>query len=235
MSKPAIPTQQGYRITSGYGWRTHPISKQRKFHGGLDFAPEKAGTKGWKVFAMRDGEIIQIGNHSIMGKYVIIKHSTDKYYSLYQHLEKIYYNKGTKVKQGQAIGIMGTTGSSTGIHLHLVIGKGYPINQSAGGNTIDPAVYMRMDNNVSSGSTSKVSSKNGLQHLANEVKKGTFGTGHETRKDNIYTLVRNRVNGVGSKTQFEDVVSDVKKGVYGNGHEGRAEKIYAKVRALVNK
>lgn len=235
MSKPATPTQQGYRITSGYGWRTHPISKQRRFHGGLDFAPAKPGTKGWKVFAVREGEIIQIGSNSTMGKHIVIKHSTDKYYSMYLHLEKIYYNKGTKVKQGQAIGIMGTTGSSTGIHLHLVIGKSYPIKSSAGGNTIDPSVYMKIDNNVSTGSTNKSSSTSGLQYLANEVKKGRFGNGHENRKNAIYKLIRQRVNGIGSKTQFEDVVSDVKRGVYGNGHEGRAEKIYAKVRALVNK
>lgn len=146
MSKPSIPTQSGYRITSKYGWRTHPITGKRSFHGGLDFAPKVAGTKGWKIFAMRAGEIIQIGTHAIMGKYIILKHSTDNYYSLYQHLEKIYYTKGTKVKQGQTIGIMGTTGSSTGIHLHLVIGKSYPINQGANGNTIDPQKYLTMDN-----------------------------------------------------------------------------------------
>lgn len=146
MSKPADPTQKGYRITSKYGWRTHPITRKRTFHGGLDFAPTKAGTRGWKIYALRDGEVVQIGNHRIMGKYMIIKHSTDQYYSLYQHLEKIYHNKGTKVKQGQEIGIMGTTGSSTGIHLHLVIGTSYPINQGANGNTIDPLKYMSMDN-----------------------------------------------------------------------------------------
>src|SRR5690606_13173312 len=93
-----------------------------------------------------------------MGKYMIIKHSTDKYYSLYQHLEKIYHGKGTKVRQGQEIGIMGTTGSSTGIHLHLVIGTGYPINQGANGNTIDPLKYISMDNGGNKRRTLKLSS-----------------------------------------------------------------------------
>lgn len=158
MSKPNSPTQKGYRMTSKYGWRTHPIRKTRSFHGGLDFAPAKAGTRGWKIYAMRDGEIIQTGYHSIMGKYVIIKHRTDQYVSLYQHLEKIYYNKGKKVKQGQEIGVMGTTGSSTGIHLHLVIGTGYPINQGANGNTIDPLKYMSIDNGGSKRRTLKLTS-----------------------------------------------------------------------------
>ena len=116
----------GARISSGYGRRTHPISGYSHVHRALDFA----APKNTPIMASGDGIVELAGWNSGYGKCVIIKHA-NQYKTLYAHLN-LYGNRiknGRKVKQGQIIGYVGTTGISTGYHLHYeVIFRGRKIN-----------------------------------------------------------------------------------------------------------
>lgn len=103
------------RISSRFGKRHHPILKKRKSHKGVDYA----ASRGTPVKASGDGKIIWRGRKGGYGKTVIIKHA-NRYSTLYAHLNN--YNRkarsGSRVKQGQIIGYVGSTGRATGPHLH---------------------------------------------------------------------------------------------------------------------
>jgi murein DD-endopeptidase MepM/ murein hydrolase activator NlpD len=104
------------RITSGYSLRRyHPILKTWRPHRGLDFL----GRKGDSVLSTADGKVVFVGRKGDYGKTVIIKHG-GKYKTLYAHLSKYgkAVRKGRWVQQGQIIGYVGSTGLSTGPHLH---------------------------------------------------------------------------------------------------------------------
>jgi hypothetical protein len=111
-------------VSSLYGKRVHPISKQEKFHSGLDIAAPY-----WEqVFAIGDGEIEWAARKGGKGNLVVIRHN-NKYESHYFHLQKIHVKKGAKVLKGDLIGWVGSTGYSKGPHLHLEIHKyGVPVN-----------------------------------------------------------------------------------------------------------
>src|SRR5699024_929910 len=83
--------------------------------------------------------------HSSMGNYIYLKHTHDSYTSIYMHLAKSLVKVGQTVKKGQQIGVMGTTGNSTGIHLHLSIAKNYPPVQNENG-LINPLTYLKGSN-----------------------------------------------------------------------------------------
>ncbi|MBE50439.1 MAG: peptidase M23 [Flavobacteriales bacterium] len=104
------------RISSRYGMRKHPVSGKFKKHTGIDYA----APTGTKVMATAKGEVVKavISNRGY-GNYVEIKHN-EKYKTLYAHLHKIKkgIKKGSVVHQGQTIGYVGSTGRSTGPHLH---------------------------------------------------------------------------------------------------------------------
>ena len=105
----------GARITSGFGNRKHPILGYNKMHKGIDFgAPQ-----GTPVYAAGDGRIAFIGNHGAYGNYIRIDHR-NSYSTAYAHLQrfKTALARGTRVRQGDIIGYVGTTGRSTGPHLH---------------------------------------------------------------------------------------------------------------------
>jgi len=103
------------RISSRFGKRKHPILKKRKSHKGVDYA----AARGTPIKAAGDGKIIWRGRKGGYGKTVIIKHA-NKYSTLYAHMNS--YNRkarsGSRVKQGQIIGYVGSTGRATGPHLH---------------------------------------------------------------------------------------------------------------------
>lgn len=142
MSKPVFPTVSNHRITSPYGYRIHPITKKRSLHTGVDFAPKIAGTRNVPIYATQDGIVKRSRTHPTMGNYIYLKHISDSYTSVYMHLARLDVKEGQRVKKGQQIGIMGTTGSSTGIHLHFMIAKSYP-PQHNGSNLIDPMNYLK--------------------------------------------------------------------------------------------
>ena len=106
------------KINSGFGWRNDPFSGIRSFHAGLDIS----GNIGQSVKAATDGKVSAIGYNSVYGNFVIITHSPE-YQTMYAHLHKILVKNGAYVSQGTIIGQVGTTGRSTGPHLHFSVYK----------------------------------------------------------------------------------------------------------------
>lgn len=107
------------RITSHYGWRIHPIYRDRRFHHGIDIA---AGMNT-PVYASAAGEVVFASYHRTYGNLVILCHSAEEgleeITTYYAHLNSISVSKGETVKQGELIGRIGSTGLSTGPHLHF--------------------------------------------------------------------------------------------------------------------
>jgi murein DD-endopeptidase MepM/ murein hydrolase activator NlpD len=113
----------GY-VTSPYGMRIHPILNAPIFHTGLDIG----GNAGASVKAASDGVVTFAGENGSYGNFIVIKHASG-YESAYGHLSKIYIKNGKRVAKGEAIGEVGSTGLSTGPHLHFEIkSKGQFIN-----------------------------------------------------------------------------------------------------------
>ena len=108
----------GARISSNYGMRKHPISGFNKMHKGVDFA----APKGTPIYAGGNGVVEYIGNNGGYGKYIRIRHNNE-YKTAYAHLSayKKGISKGVRVNQGEIIGYVGSTGRSTGPHLHYEI------------------------------------------------------------------------------------------------------------------
>ena len=117
------------RFSSPYGYRTHPISGEWKFHSGVDLA----GPEGTPIVATRDGTVTSAAYHSGNGNYVTINHG-DGFSSSYLHMTRYIVSVGQKVKAGQVIGYMGNTGYSKGSHLHFTI--------YYNGSTVNPADYL---------------------------------------------------------------------------------------------
>lgn len=105
------------RYLSGFGWRMHPIHKVKKFHNGIDFTAP-AGTP---IQATGDGKVKKVEKRrSGYGYNVTIDHGYG-YETLYAHMKSILVKKGEKVKKGQKIGTVGSTGSSTAPHCHYEV------------------------------------------------------------------------------------------------------------------
>ena len=106
----------GYWYSSGFGWRTHPLTRKREFHQGLDIKTRS----GVPVIAAADGSVVTVERSGYLGKTIEIDHEGDGFKTLYAHL-KAYADGlkvGQKVTRGQIIGYVGNTGRSTGAHLH---------------------------------------------------------------------------------------------------------------------
>lgn len=108
----------GARLTSGYGMRRHPILGYTRMHKGVDFA----APTGTPVYAAGDGYIDYAARKGSYGIYVRVNHNT-QYATAYAHLSKLgaKARRGSRVKQGDIIGYVGTTGASTGPHLHYEV------------------------------------------------------------------------------------------------------------------
>ncbi len=120
-----VSNKQLDRIGSGFGYRTDPFYRTSRFHAGIDFT----APRGVDVYSTADGTIKEI-RHEIWGygQHIIIDHGNG-FTTLYAHLSKISVKAGTKVKRGQLIGLVGSTGKSTAPHLHYEVRKdGEPIN-----------------------------------------------------------------------------------------------------------
>ena len=123
----------GAIISSGFGWRIHPVTGQRKLHKGVDFA----APTGTPIFAAADGVVTDAGwTDGGYGNIVELRHS-DGSVTLYAHTNKVYVSKGQSVNRGQAIAEVGTTGRSTGPHLHFEV-------QPDGKTAVDPMDYLQM-------------------------------------------------------------------------------------------
>jgi murein DD-endopeptidase MepM/ murein hydrolase activator NlpD len=107
------------RMASGYGVRTDPFTKARKFHYGMDFT----APRGTPVYASGDGKVVRADNRSSgYGNHIRIDHGFG-YVSLYGHLYKYNVRRGQRVKRGDLIGYVGSTGRSQAPHLHYEIFK----------------------------------------------------------------------------------------------------------------
>lgn len=113
----ATPVRAG-RISSGFGMRRHPVLGYNRRHMGVDFA----APTGTPVMAMADAKVVFAGVKGANGKLIVLKHARGLT-SLYAHLSRIRVKRGQTVKQKQVIGAVGTTGRSTGPHLHFGVKK----------------------------------------------------------------------------------------------------------------
>lgn len=113
------------RITSRYGMRRHPILRYKRMHSGLDFG----GGYGKPIYAVTDGTVTYAGRKGGFGNFVKIKHAGGLA-SGYAHMSRIAVRNGRRVRKGQIIGYIGSTGLSTGPHLHYELYRG--------GRTINP-------------------------------------------------------------------------------------------------
>ena len=105
------------RTASGWGWRIHPIYKIRKFHWGMDFT----APTGTEIYATGNGKVIKvISSRRGYGNEVVIDHGYG-YETLYGHMSKFNVKKGQKVKRGDVIGFVGSTGLSTAPHVHYEV------------------------------------------------------------------------------------------------------------------
>ena len=134
------PLKSYSRISSEYGWRKNPVSGVNKLHAGTDFAAP-AGTP---IYAAASG-YVQVAGWSSggYGNYVIIYHGKMSdgvaYSTLYGHMRSVATSAGKYVKQGEIIGYVGSTGNSTGNHLHLEVWRG-----GSKANAVNPRGYIPM-------------------------------------------------------------------------------------------
>ncbi|NTW05218.1 MAG: M23 family metallopeptidase [Peptococcaceae bacterium] len=112
------PLEDYHEITSAYGWRVHPILRDMIFHKGIDIACPK----GTPILSAWSGKVLLAGWISGYGKMIMINHG--KYKTVYGHLDKIRVKIGQEIDQGQNIGNAGSTGLSSGDHLHFEIRSG---------------------------------------------------------------------------------------------------------------
>jgi murein DD-endopeptidase MepM/ murein hydrolase activator NlpD len=112
------------QLTSPYGWRNDPFTGVRRYHAALDLAARL----GTPVKASMDGKVDTVGLNGTFGKYIIISHGNG-YQTMYAHLNSTAVTQGSYVYQGTKIGEVGSTGYSTGPHLHFALYKNKrPIN-----------------------------------------------------------------------------------------------------------
>lgn len=110
----AFSKAQAGEITSPFGWRTHPITGEWKFHSGIDIGADY----GAPIPAVWAGQVIFAQEYSGYGYTVILDHGNSTY-TLYGHCQSLYVAAGQAVSQGQVIAAVGSSGNATGPHLHL--------------------------------------------------------------------------------------------------------------------
>ncbi len=121
------------QVASGWGWRVHPIYRIRKFHYGMDFT----APTGTPVFATGDGVIKETTRSRIgLGNFIVIRHGFG-FQTVYAHLSAFKARAGQKVKRGDIIGYVGSSGTSTGPHIHYEVLKD--------GKNVDPKDYFFKD------------------------------------------------------------------------------------------
>ena len=119
----------GYRVTSVFGWRLHPVHGYYRMHNGVDLAC----SQGTPIYASRSGQVTTATYSGDAGYYVSINHG-DGFASVYMHMTHYVVKSGNYVSQGQLIGYVGSTGASTGPHLHFGI--------SYNGTYVNPMKYI---------------------------------------------------------------------------------------------
>lgn len=126
------PVRRPSRFTDGYGVRTHPVHKRRDFHAGVDFA----APTGTPIHATGDGVVVFAGRKGAYGKTIVIQHAGGVE-TLYGHLSKLNVSRNERVLRNQHIGDMGSTGVSTGSHLHYEV--------RVAGQTVNPMHFIKAE------------------------------------------------------------------------------------------
>lgn len=113
----------GWKVTSWYGWRTHPITQVKTWHSGVDIATPGSteADKHWEQYALEEGTVIACGVDSAGNGalFAWVSYPRLGIKVLHYHLHAIMVSRGQKVDENTVIGLTGTTGNSTGVHLHL--------------------------------------------------------------------------------------------------------------------
>ncbi|MCI8355918.1 MAG: peptidoglycan DD-metalloendopeptidase family protein [Lachnospiraceae bacterium] len=125
----AWPAPSYTRISDEYGNRIHPTLGVQKFHNGLDMA----APGGSPILAAYDGKVVAAAYSGSMGNYIMIDHG-DSLYTIYMHASALYVSKGAEVHKGDKIAAVGSTGRSTGNHLHFSV--------RLNGNYVNPRNYL---------------------------------------------------------------------------------------------
>lgn len=123
------PAPSYTRISDEYGNRMHPTLGIERFHNGIDMA----APGGSAILAAYDGTVVAAAYSSSMGNYIMIDHG-DNLYTIYMHASALYVSKGAEVSKGQTIAAVGSTGRSTGNHLHFSV--------RLNGNYVNPRNYL---------------------------------------------------------------------------------------------
>lgn len=110
------PLKGALNVSSSFGYRADPTGYSGNMHDGIDYI----GNQGEAILAARYGTVVEAGNHWSAGNYAIIQHDNG-YYTYYMHMTDVYVAVGQSVTTLEQIGTMGTTGNSTGVHLHFGI------------------------------------------------------------------------------------------------------------------
>jgi murein DD-endopeptidase MepM/ murein hydrolase activator NlpD len=131
----AMPVKASFRFTSPFGYRRDPKGAGTRMHKGTDFA----ASLGTPIYATAEGVVTEAGWHSGFGRMVKIRHSFG-YETVYAHMSKLRVKEGQRVSRGDRIGDMGSTGRSTGVHLH------YEVHQS--GKPVNPMSFIKAGKNV---------------------------------------------------------------------------------------
>ena len=129
VSVPSRMPLDGSRLTSSYGMRNHPVTGGRRRHKGIDLA----APTGTPIYATADGQVSKAQSFSSYGLYVSIEHGGDLQ-TRYAHMSRIAVASGETVKKGDLIGYVGSTGRSTGPHLHYEV--------RVAGKAVNPLPYM---------------------------------------------------------------------------------------------
>ena len=126
----AWPAPSYTRISDDYGNRIHPTLGVNRFHNGVDMA----APGGSPILAAYNGTVVAAAYNSSMGNYIMIDHG-DNLFTIYMHASALYVSKGAEVVKGQKIAAVGTTGRSTGNHLHFSV--------RLNGNYVSPWGYLK--------------------------------------------------------------------------------------------
>lgn len=208
-----VPINSGsIKITSYYGDRQYYYQSKliKDFHNGIDLVPSPCNNN--EILAFADGVVTSLQKTGTQyGKmcYVRIKHNNGLY-TVYMHLKNnsICVNVGDKVRKGQKIGVIGTTGQSTGIHLHFQIDKG------SSNTSINPYDYL-FKNKIFIDNLSNYSD----EELVKMVWLGKFGNGEErklklgNRYDQVQKIINNNVDKL---KNIDKIVEEVIAGKWGN-------------------
>ena len=141
------PINYGW-VTDEYGLRTCPVHGPGELHSGIDMSSNDR-----RIYSISDGKVKYTGYSSSMGNYIVIHHNINgkEYSSVYMHLASIYVNKNDIVNKDTNIGYMGTTGSSTGIHLHLTMYVGLYLEPGRKATMVNPRDYINFPRTVQKG------------------------------------------------------------------------------------